>query len=147
MIFKWYSWYLLCSKFLTESENRNFFSCSTILDKNVVTFYQITTFLGYQIYSFPPAPPSSMLSMLVCCQNKVGWIANPMKQHWTGGRGEWGNEYSLPAGKSLHMQKKCDIHLSQLVLSKVVAFIQSLMFWSLLSWSDPLQPQASSWWT
>lgn len=85
---------------------------------------------------FHPLPP------VQCCQ--AGWIANPMKQHWTGGGG---NEYSLPAGKSLHMQKMCDIHLSQLVLSKVVAFIQSLMFWSLLSWSDPLQPQASSWWT
>ena len=52
---------------------------ATILDKNVETFYQITTF------STPPR--NSMLSMLVCCENKVGWIANPMKQHWTGGGG------------------------------------------------------------
>ena len=144
MIFKWYSWYSLCSKFLTESENRNFFSCSTILDKNVVTFYQITTFLGYQNYSFPPAPPSSMFQCWYVVKTKLDELQTPWNNIEQGGGG---NEYSLPAGKSLHMQKMCDIHLSQLVLSKVVAFIQSLRFWSLLSWSDLLQPQASSWWT
>lgn len=93
---------------------------------------------------FHPLPPVQCCQCWYVVKTKLDELQTPWNNIEQGGGG---NEYSLPAGKSLHMQKMCDIHLSQLVLSKVVAFIQSLMFWSLLSWSDPLQPQASSWWT
>ena len=61
-------WGTSCSQDVLQSWTKN----------NVETFYKINTFLRYQVYSFPPLPPNSMLAMLVCCEDKVGWIArNP----------------------------------------------------------------------
>ena len=91
-------------------------SSATIWDKNVETFYQFTTFLGYQIYSFP-LPPS-----IQCCQcwfvvkTKLDELQTP----WNNiEQGEGGIRFFT----CLYVKtckKICDIHLSRLVLSKIV---------------------------
>ena len=96
----------------------NFYSYN--LGQNVETFYQIATFLEYQIYSFPP--PNPQLNVVnVGMLSKQSW-ENCKAHETTLNRGEGGvNILYLPVSQDMR-KKMCDIHLSQLVLSKIVVW-------------------------
>ena len=91
---------------------------TTILDKNFETFYQITAFLGYQIYSFSPLPPIQCCQCWFVVKTKLDELQTP----WNNiEQGEGGlNIFYMPISQDMR-KKMCDIRLSQLVLSKIVA--------------------------
>ena len=64
---------------------------------------------------------------------KNGGYYNLGQKCWDFLQGGGGIQYSLPAAKSRHAQKMCDIHLSQLVSSKIVAISNVRLLKCLLS--------------
>ena len=53
----------------------------------------ITTLLGYHIYSFPHPPPNQCCRSFLCCETKLGELQTPLDNIE---QGERGIKYSYP---------------------------------------------------
>ena len=96
------------------------------MDKTLHILYQISTYSRYLNTPPPPPPPAPPFQCYQCCyvvKTKSGELQTPGNsiERGGGGGGGWGRgiKYSLPACKSRHSRKMCDIRLFQLLLSMI----------------------------